>query len=316
MNQLFQIKPVKIQTLAEHLNLSRQKLNLDIKTVSMLTQIKPSYIESLESGDWLQLPAEVYIKGFLKQLAELYRVREADLIDQFEKEHSFAQKSQTPDYSHASSSSGLKKIHINPKTLVIIVAAVLVLGVGTYISGQIRSVLAPPALEVTEPGSDINVSGTSIVITGRTEVGADVTINNQTVLVDKNGFFAENLVLSPGLNVIEVKTINKFGKESSIVRKVVAQVAEASTKLPADVNIVLEIGPESAWIYLEADGSMVHRGTMLPGSTKTVTAKKDILLTSANAGSTKIIYNGKDLGKLGRDGEVVRNVEFSVAEAK
>lgn len=305
MNQLFQSKPVKIQTLAEYLSLSRQKLNLDVKTVSMLTQIKLSYIESLESGNWERLPAEVYIKGFLKQLAEVYRVKESDLVDQFEKEQTFSRK------LPAASSQNLSQININPRTLIIATAVFLVVGATVYVSSQVRSVLALPVLEVTEPASDINVSGRNIVVAGRTEAGASISINNQAVLVDRNGFFAENLVLSPGLNVIEVKSMNKFGKENVAIRKINAQVEDVPPQPTEAVNVIIEIGPESAWIYLEADGALVHRGTMLPGSSKTVTAKKDVLLTSANAGSTRITYNGKDLGKLGREDEVIRNVEFT-----
>ncbi|HYF98194.1 MAG TPA: DUF4115 domain-containing protein, partial [Coxiellaceae bacterium] len=77
------------------------------------------------------------------------------------------------------------------------------------------------------------------------------------------------------------------------------------------VNITVEIGPESTWIYLEVDGVVEQRGTMLAGSSKTVSGLEQIILTSANAGSTRVIYNGKDLGQLGREGEVIRNVEFT-----
>src|SRR3989338_9603087 len=112
MSQLFETKEVKIQTLAEYLSLSRQKLNLDIKTVSMLTGIKPSYLESLEAADRSSLPAEVYIKGFLKQLAKVYQVKEADLIDKFEKESKYAEKNLT---AKPSGMAALRKIRINPK---------------------------------------------------------------------------------------------------------------------------------------------------------------------------------------------------------
>lgn len=310
MSKLFETKPVRTETLAEHLKLSRQKLNLDIKTVSLLTQIKPSYIESLESGGFALLPAEVYIKGFLKQMAGVYQVSEQSLIDQYEKERGFVlpqlqQNSQLP-----------AKLTINPKVLVIGTAVLLAILVLAYLTHQIRSVLAAPVLEISEPASDLIVSGRNIVIAGKTEIGANVSINNQTVLVDKNGLFAENLILSPGLNVVEVKAQNKFAKESTVVRKINAEVEVTAPKTETALNVTLEIGPESAWIYLEGDGVVVHRGTMLAGSSKTVNAKKEILLTSANAGSTRVIYNGKDLGKLGRPGEVIRNVEFSASDVR
>jgi hypothetical protein len=278
---------------------------MEIKTVSMLTQIKPTYLEDLEAGNWHVLPAEVYIKGFIKQLAELYHLREQDLIDQFQKEYSFLEfKPKARQYR--------PRINLTPKHLVLTASIVLSLGALIYIASQVRSVMGAPLLEIIEPISDITIAGNSTVVADRAEIGATVTINNQAVLSDKNGQFTENLILSPGLNVIEVKAKNKFGRESSVVRKINAEItalAEATGALP--VNITLEVGPGSAWIYMEADGVVVQRGTMLAGSTKTISAREEILLTSADAGSTKVIYNGKDLGQLGRSGEVIRNVEFS-----
>jgi transcriptional regulator with XRE-family HTH domain len=300
---LFKTKSVKIDTLAQYLKEIREQLNLDIKTVSMLTQIKPIYIEGLESGDWSKLPAEVYIRGFLKSLAQVYHIKEELLTDQFQKEYGFE-----PKKRRAAVSEGF---NFTPKTIIAAVSLGVLLLTAGYVAAQIRSVLAPPLLEVSEPPSDAVVAGNSIVISGRAEIGSEVSINNQSVVIDKNGFFTENLILSNGLNVLEIKAVNKFSKESKVVRLVNAEFTKAAPVAVSEVNITLEIGPESAWVYMEVDGVVVQRGTMLPGSAKTVSAKQDVLLTTANAGSTKVIYNGKDLGKLGRPGEVVRNVEFS-----
>src|SRR3990167_10633317 len=130
-------------------------------------------------------------------------------------------------------------------------------------------------------------------------------------MLDANGRFTETLILGPGLNVIEIVERNKFGKVSTKTRQVTAQLPNTAPSAQAAVNLTVNIGPGNAWVYLEADGLVVERGTMLAGSSKNVSAKNQIILTSANAGSTQVIYNGKDLGKLGREGEVVRNVEFS-----
>ena len=104
---------------------------------------------------------------------------------------------------------------------------------------------------------------------------------------------------------------NKFGKTSNVKRTINAEISDQAPKPKLPITVEVEIGPESAWIYLEADGVIVHKGTMLPGARKLISAKEDILLTTANAGSTGVVYNGKNLGKLGRAGEVVRNVEFT-----
>lgn len=307
---LFKTKPVHIETLGDFLAASRKKLNLDTKTVSLLTQIKPAYLDSLEAGSWTKLPSEVYVKGFLKQLASVYGLIENDLVVQFEKERGYE-----PPAAPQRVGWLKPQININPRTMVVTAGCILVLLTVGYIASQIRSVLAPPLLNLTDPAGDLNLTGSSIVISGQTEIGADVSINNQTVVVDKNGIFTENLILSPGLNVIEVKSINKFGKESRVIRQISASV-EPRAAGAGVVNVIVEIGPGNAWIYMEADGLVVQKGTMLAGSSKSASANQDILLTTADAGSTTVIYNGQNLGLLGRRGEVIRNVEFSATVAE
>lgn len=304
-NTLFKSKPVKITTLAEYLKQIRTQLNLDIKTVSLLAQIKQIYLENLEAGNFKALPAEVYIRGFLKSLAAIYTVSEKQLIEQFEKEYGFEVKGVPIEDKKE------LRIKFTPKTIILIISIVLVLGALGYIGSQLRSVLAPPYLEVIEPAFDSDLSGARLEVLGVTEIGSDVTINKQVVVVDKTGKFSENLLLQSGLNIIEIEATNKFGKSSKVIRKINAEIPSILLLSKEGVTVTVKIGPESAWIYLEVDGVMVTRGTMLAGSERTVSAKKEILLTSANAGSTTVIYNGKDLGKLGRPGEVVRNVEFA-----
>ena len=308
-NELFQTKPVKIDTLGAYLKQVREQLNFDVKTVSILTQIKPKYLESLEQGAWDDLPTDVYLRGFVKSLARVYNLPEDDLIEQYEKEHGFTPKARPTKIQTKS------KLNFTPKTVIVLVTLFMSVLATGYVANQIRSVLAPPVLDLTEPGSDLTVQGNSLVIAGRSEVGADVTINEQIVLTDKNGQFTESLILSAGVNTIEVVAKNKFNRESKIVRRVNAELPQNTVVAPtAPVLVTIEVGPESAWIYLEADGVVIQRGTMLPGSTKTVTASSEVLLTSANAGATKVIYNGKDLGVMGRTGEVIRNVEFAATQ--
>ena len=306
-NELFKTKAVKIDTLGDYLRKIRDQLNFDVKTVSILTQIKPNYLESLEAGDYEALPSDVYIRGFIRSLSRVYNLDEQTLIDQYEKEHGFVPKVRTQKVETKT------KLNFTPKTIIVLVSLFLGVLAAGYVASQINSVLAPPTLELSEPTGDVSVQGNAIVITGNAEVGADVTINEQIVLTDRNGQFNESLILSPGLNVIEVVARNKFNRESRITRRVTAEAPQTSTVTApqAPVIVTIEVGPESAWIYLEADGAVVQRGTMLPGSKKTVNATNEILLTSANAGSTKVTYNGKDLGVMGRAGEVIRNVEFA-----
>ncbi len=302
---MFKTKPVKIDTLGDYLKKVREKLNMDIKTVSLLTQIKPIYLQQLESGEFDKLPADVYTRGFLKNLSQLYHLPEQALIEQYEKEHGFA-------HAHSQRAKlNISRFKFTPKTIIFLVSGLLFLGAVIYVASEIGSVLTPPKLEVTEPAADNTIEGNSIVVSGVAEIGSDVTINNQAVLLDQNGEFNENVILGSGLNVVEVTAKNKFNKISTITRTINAQIPQVTPAANNPVNVVINVGPNPAWVSIESDGIVVSRGTMLAGSSKTFSAKEDIVVTSANAGSTQVIYNGQDLGKLGREGEVIRNVEFS-----
>lgn len=301
---LFKSKPVKIETLGACLRQIREKLNLDIKTVSLLSQIKPVYLEDLEVGDYDKLPSDVYVRGFIKNLSQLYRIDETALIEQYEKEHGF-------NIAHTRRAKvNYRKIWFTPRRAIAAVSVLIFLVAFIYVFTQISSVLTPPKLMIDEPPTDETVMSNSIVVAGRAEIGSDVSINNQTVLTDPSGSFNENVILGNGLNLIEVVAKNKFNKVSRVTRRINAQIAQSSLPVPLEINLRVEVGPNPAWVSVEVDGIVMQRGTMLSGSSKNFSAKENIILTSANAGSTKIIYNGKDLGALGREGEVIRNVEF------
>ncbi|MFM8313698.1 MAG: helix-turn-helix domain-containing protein, partial [Deltaproteobacteria bacterium] len=59
-----------------HLNLAqiRESKGLTLTDVSRITKIPVRYLQSLEANDLKGLPATVYIQGFLKNLAQLYRL--------------------------------------------------------------------------------------------------------------------------------------------------------------------------------------------------------------------------------------------------
>src|SRR6185295_14603901 len=105
-------------------------------------QIKPSYLEDLEAGNYMELPAEVYVRGFLKSLSQLYRIKEEVLIDQFEKERGLE------PLSVNLSAKREKLFALTPRTLVIGIRSLVALAALAYVGTQIRSVLVPPVLEV------------------------------------------------------------------------------------------------------------------------------------------------------------------------
>lgn len=82
----FEQKKISTETLSEYLASVRNTLGLSLEDVAKKTGIKLKFLQGLESGDYKNLPADVYVLGFLKQLAELYTVASDEIVNQYKKE--------------------------------------------------------------------------------------------------------------------------------------------------------------------------------------------------------------------------------------
>lgn len=317
----FKSKKISIETLGEYLRHVREALNFSPRDVRRLTQIPERSLAALEAGNYEALPADVYVRGFLKSLAVVYRVEAGGLLEQFQKERNLSRTLTTGSVTvQPRKTYRLPRFVITPKVLTLVLVVALALGSLSYLVWQIYSVSAAPELTVTYPPSDVTIGTRSMLLRGSTEPGARVYVNAQEILVDENGEFKEVLNFVEGNNQVTVRAENKFGKSSTVRRRVsvapqpVSAVVPTST--PAEIfssaiNLEVAIGPEEAWLKVVADGKAVSDAVVAPGERLIFTADSELLLSTGNAGSTRVRYNGKDLGVLGSHGELLSNIKFS-----
>jgi hypothetical protein len=317
----FKKKKVSIETLPDYLHDTRNTLELTAEHVSRLTQIPPKHLQSLEHGDYESLPADVYVRGYLKSLASVYEISAEVLLSQFEKERGIDRTVQQ-DGKKPSSSAELSrpKFALTPRTLTMLAVVLLAVGSVGYLFWQLRSVSAAPNLNLVYPSSDTTVSSRNILLRGETELGSRVYINGQEILVDDLGEFREVVNLTEGTNRLHIVSRNKFGNETSLNRVLVVSGAEkiagltaSTTDEFADRPIVVSvfIGQEPAWVSINADGKNVHNSTIDAETKLTFAADNELILTTGNAGATRVMYNGQDLGPLGQAGEVISDIRFT-----
>lgn len=72
-----------------------------------------------------------------------------------------------------------------------------------------------PAISITSPGADANVTVPTVTVTGTTEPGAKVTVNGQTVSVDGSGSFSTQVSLTQGANLITATATDTAGNSAS-----------------------------------------------------------------------------------------------------
>ncbi|MEK7228246.1 MAG: hypothetical protein AAB681_02735 [Patescibacteria group bacterium] len=85
---------------------------------------------------------------------------------------------------------------------------------------------APLSVQTVSDGA--TVTNSFLPITGKAHHASILQINGRIVALDKNGSFSDGALLSPGYNIVEVATTDRFGKEK---RKVFHLVAEPSASV-------------------------------------------------------------------------------------
>ncbi|MEK7078375.1 MAG: hypothetical protein AAB911_02295, partial [Patescibacteria group bacterium] len=170
---------------------------------------------------WPNLPAAAYNKGFLQKYAQVIGLDEGEVGQRYEME--LAELSESIDGSADNSFfSGLanKVDFLKDLPMWKVMVAVGVVAVLSYMSWQISVILEKPNLEISFPKEDITVLGSNLTVEGQVSLGDALSINNEQIYSEENGFFKKEIELLSGVNILEIKAVSRFGEETKIIRRV------------------------------------------------------------------------------------------------
>lgn len=68
------------QGLGTYLRRRREDLNLTLKIISTKTRIRSTYLESIEEERFKDLPAPVYLRGFLIEFAKALKIKDSEKL--------------------------------------------------------------------------------------------------------------------------------------------------------------------------------------------------------------------------------------------
>ncbi|MDA3815618.1 MAG: DUF4115 domain-containing protein, partial [Patescibacteria group bacterium] len=197
-----------------------------------------------------------------------------------------------------------------------------------YFYKEVGNFSHEPRLIIMQPNGDLSVESGSLDVVGITDKDNKVFINEQPVFVNEKGEFRERLGLQSGMNNITIKSINRFDKEieksfniSADYETQVAQDSESQKDKimgvqdekndSEKIKIEIKVEDSPVWVSVKLDEKDVQSGTMLPGSIQIFEADERISVTSGKANKTFIKFNNQDIGTLGEDPGVLRDVVFN-----
>jgi hypothetical protein len=324
----FTTKKIDSLTLGERMKKLRDERRLSLGEISKTTKIQVKYLEYLEEGTYSKLPADCYVKGFLRSYAVFMGLNELALIKQFEREKGIHKNiKKVVDDNGAQEPIKFSSFVITPKMIIVSAILLLVVSSFVYLYVEVNNFVSKPRLNIIKPIDGTTVTGSSTHVTGIAEKDALVFINDQPVLVSEKGEFSEDVGLKAGLNVINVKARSKFNKEDmksvsvnadfqneslqSSVNDIPDQNNQAANADPVTMDVY--VSPNPIWLSVEADGNLVYSGILNPESVQTFNAIEKISITSGNGSNTFVKLNGKDLGMLSSSGGVVNDVVYTAS---
>lgn len=215
--------------LPEILLSQRRKAGLSLDDLSLQTGISAKYLIALEKGYYHLMPGEIYLKQFVKKLADFFHLNEKMLLQiyQSDKNTQPALFEVKPKAKHPAIQGHWLSPALLKKSSVVLVLVALI----SYLSWEIKNIFTPPVLTVISPVSQSLTNENFIEIIGQTEPESEVYINQQKISLEPDGSFKQKVDLTVGLNVFTIASSKAHSKPRLETVSILRQQSETAQLL-------------------------------------------------------------------------------------
>ncbi len=217
--------------LGEVLRTAREAKFIDLARVERDTKIRSHYLAALERGEYRDLPAAVYTKGFLRNYGLYLGLDPEYLVDLYRLESGSAvERPMAGIRPRPVTERQRRPFVISSGAVVAAILSLLVLAFVVYLVGEFVTFARTPDLRITDPAGDVaGFAGSEYMIRGVTEPNSTITTEglrqNPTTTADAQGDFSVRVELVPGANVITLTASDPLtGRDSASVRRTITVV--------------------------------------------------------------------------------------------
>jgi len=267
---------------------SREERHIELDEVVEATRIRRHNLEAIENEEWSKLPSQVFIKGFLKSYAEFLGLDKETVIYHYMRT-SFFEKT-TPE--------ALKKTRLQssrPYLIIIIPVLVLVFIVALIYLNKRNISITDKAFQ------HLGTQSLGKKMEGITEKED----NKEQGEREKEILLLEDEVVVEEVNkaTLKLKPID----DTIVFEDSTIPMKREEEKKPLLPQLILTANVKSrTWIAISIDDKLVKEYLFQPGQTPRWTAEKDFNILVGNAAGVEFFLNGKEVGNLGAQGQVVR----------
>ncbi|MCL4200076.1 helix-turn-helix domain-containing protein [Patescibacteria group bacterium] len=208
-----------MKTVGSMLQEARIAKGLSPIDVERAIKIREKYIIAIEANDFDRLPSPSYAKGFVRNYAEYLGLPTDAVMAFFRRQMTDVSKASLLPKG-VSDPLNAPLVHLTPGRFVGFLVSVLLIIFLFYLGNQYFRIGKAPPLTVTSPADQQIVTSSRVVVEGKSDADATVTINGISTIVRDDGRFYEQIAVEPGVNKITVSATSRFGKTSTEIREV------------------------------------------------------------------------------------------------
>lgn len=205
-----------MKSVGQILQEARASLKMDVAEVSRITKIRPSFINSIEEDNYIQLPNGATARGFIRNYSQFLGLNPDRILASFRRDFVENQQGQIVPRGIADPVNTTSLW--TPKTTISAIVILIFAFFGFYLVYQYRLLTGPPALRISQPSANQTVTSDSVEISGQTDPESTISVNSQLVALDKGGLFSVRFPLHAGSNKFTIIATSKSGRTSKIDR--------------------------------------------------------------------------------------------------
>lgn len=207
-----------MKTLGQIFKERRQSLSRTINQAANETRIRSIYLQYLEDGNYTNFPVPVQIKGFISIYARYLGMEPEEALafyrrEQPQKEEKTLLRFKMPTLKQ----TGLR---ITSQMIVTLTIVILIGAAVSYVLWQYINFAGAPKLELYSPRDGLVTTSGNIRVEGVVSEDSRITLNNTSIRTSNGGYFAQDIPLSEGINVLTFVAVNTSGKSTTIKRVV------------------------------------------------------------------------------------------------
>lgn len=209
------------ETLAEILKKLRREAKKSLGEVAEAIKIQKKHLRGLEAGDYDKLPADIYVRGYLRAYGRLLKTDPESLVKIFQRERLILKNLKQRETFKKKPTLRYPRFVITPRLLAWFLVILALLSVSLYFWYELDLFKGLPQIVLISPLKNLETDQDFILFSGRVSKEANLLLNGEPIWINEESVFEELVPLQEGLNTIYLVAANKLGKKQVVTRYII-----------------------------------------------------------------------------------------------